>query len=143
MRIQIIVNDKKVSNYMRRLPGKLKSNLTKRANRSIKQFIELSKSYAPKDTGSLQRGILKGKAKGSKSLIVRSVIWKDLNSRRKKSFRANKNWKNFVTWMHNSPYSLTEFNWKKGHPNFFDLAKREMRTRTFKGMSIAVDRAIK
>lgn len=140
---KISIDTRKVSNYMKKLPGKLNRNLSKRANTSIEEFISLSKDLAPKDTGKLSRGIMIGKAKNTKYKINRSVIWHELNPRRKKSFAKYRQWKNFINWMHESNYALHDFHWKTGQPNFFDIAEQIIRRRTFKGMSTAANKAIR
>lgn len=140
--IKVTVDTSKTDKYFRKVGKSMEGGMNRVLDKELEKIIRLSKMLAPVDTGALRRGIMLGRTSKTKKIKRGFIEWQELNSRRGQGF-AKTSYEDFVTWMHTSPEALTRVRWRRGVPNFFDVATEMARKDVYKGVKLTVDRAIK
>ena len=141
--IKVEVDDKDLSQFVKRFPRTLARTTDEAVNRSLNSLLRTAKMYAPYETGDLRAGIILGRKYKNQNGTKGLITWRELDSRRRASFSRTK-WKDFVTWMHESPAAkVGVFPWKTGYPNFFDKAVQARRRGVIKIVDESVEKAIK
>lgn len=124
--IKTKVDYRDVSRMLDSIPNIIDGISERAVKRNLNRAYRVAVYRAPVERGDTVRGILLPKIEQKARGTVGSISWSETNSRREASFKRGrgKKWGDFLTWMHESPYSRKEFPWKSGEPDFMYQAQK-------------------